>query len=100
MKYYQNGDVLLFKTNHIKGGTLENVDGNVFHKGQQHSHIIEGDFQLFEDRELGNYYVNCLSDCILKHDEHKSITISEGWYQKKICLEYDHFLEESKEVVD
>lgn len=92
--YLQQGDVLLKK----KEFNLENpvaVDA-LIHKGENHQHRLRGEFRY--DDKTGMLEV--LSPSILYHEEHKDIKIPAGSYQKEIVKEYDHWLEESREVID
>ena len=94
--YTQQGDLLLFAVDSVKG---EVVNTNLVHKGQSHHHRIEGDYKIYMDRE--DMYIEAIGDCILFHEEHKDCLVpGMGAYKKRIVLEYDHFLEESKEVID
>lgn len=95
----QQGDVLLKEVQEIPN-TLVKKNTNILHQGLNHTHIIKGEFELFEDN-----YLHAIGECVLDHDEHGKAeirlrTLPVGWYKKSIVKEYDHFLEESKEVVD
>ncbi len=94
--YFQQGDVLLKKVQKVKN--LKLVKSNVVHKGDNHSHDLSGDGKLYRDgKEL---YLKVKTTAKLKHSEHKTITLSKGIYKKEIVNEYDHFLEESRKVID
>jgi hypothetical protein len=94
MKYYQHGDVLL-KTDNIELTTPE-VAQQTLHAGEQHNHVLTGRFRY--DDAKGELQV--LEPSTLTHDEHKPITLPVGGYKKSIVVEYDHFLEESRQVID
>jgi len=95
--YLQTGDVLYFKNKAIPASAKE-VKTDVFHKGDNHTHRVRGDFSIYED---GNdSYLECRSECELFHDEHQMIKAEPGIYKKRIVLEYDHLLEESRQVID
>jgi hypothetical protein len=99
--YIQQGDVILTKCE--LPIVVDEIKGNVIHQGDNHSHTIDGDFKLLK---AGNDFFVCTNSiCTLEHCEHGRIekkyrTITEGIYKKSIVLEYDHFTEESKEVID
>lgn len=97
MNYFQTGDVLYKETQAIPKGAKK-VAGNLIHKGQNHHHTIKGKFELFELD--GKMFIESKTDCALEHEEHKTITLPKGKYEKGIVVEYDHFLEESRAVVD
>lgn len=97
MNYFQTGDVLYKKTEKLPEG-LKSIPGNLIHNGYSHQHTIEGDFELLNNDT--DFYVLAKDTCKLLHAEHKTIDIPAGIYKKEIVKEYDHFLEESREVVD
>ncbi len=96
--YNQQGDVLMFKVDSKPKG-LKKVKSNLVHKGNSHNHTLTGNFRLYETKELGIFIV-ANENCKLVHPEHKTIKLSKGIYKKEIVLEYDHFLEESRQVID
>ena len=97
MEYVQQGDVILKKIEKLLENT-KSIQGNLIHKGYSHSHTIQGDFELVES---GNdFFVIAKNNCQVVHEEHKPIVLESGIYHKVIVSEYDHFLEESREVVD
>ena len=98
----QQGDVLLKEAEHIPNNWTK-LETNIIHKGLNHIHAIEGDFQIYDHQ--GTIYIRANSECLLNHDEHGKAdrilrTLPKGTYIKSIVKEYDHWLEESKEVVD
>lgn len=59
--------------------------------------MLSGDFNLFikdDVKYLDSY------GCQLNHEEHKSFEIPKGFYRLEFVQEYDHFLEESRNVID
>lgn len=98
--YYQQGDVLIKEyQGKIKGEKLNHLtlaEGEV----TGHSHqIIGGQAELLLSNSM--LYLKVLSDsALLKHEEHGEIAIPKGDYVIEKVLEYDHFLEESREVRD
>ncbi len=94
MIYYQQGDVLLKETDAIKG---KSVKTDLLWKGQNHHHRVKGKFTIVKSNE--RIYLKS-SGCVLFHEEHKSIKIPKGTYALSIVQEYDHWLEESRAVID
>lgn len=95
--YLQTGDVLYFKTESIPNNAIK-IDGDVFHKGDNHTHRVRGNFEIYKHDD--DLYLQCLDDCELYHEEHTSIVATKGIYKKRIVVEYDHLLEESRQVID
>lgn len=58
----------------------------------------EPQFRIFE--YLGEKYIEIVEPTELRHEEHRPITIPEGYYKIEIVREYDHFAEESRQVMD
>jgi len=96
-KYYQTGDVLYFPTLTIPK-TAKKIKGNLIHQGRDHHHLIEGKFELFQEGD--EMFINVKAKSKLTHPEHKTIEIPKGLYKKGIVQEFDHFLEESRQVID
>ena len=95
--YLQTGDVLYKLTDTLPSNATK-LTGNLIHKGNNNYHRIEGDFELYElDSKM---FIIAKDNCELIHEEHKTIIMPMGIYEKGIVLEYDHFLEESREVID
>lgn len=98
--YYQQGDVLIKKIDgEIKGKKLNHLtlaEGEV----TGHSHQIKnGGAELYLLN--GVMFLKVLTDNVtLLHEEHNPVEIKKGNYQISIVKEYDHFLEESREVID
>lgn len=97
MKYYQTGDVL-YKQIDKKPKGFKKAKGNLIHKGNSHNHTISGNFELFLNKS--EMLINAKGICKLLHPEHKTIVLPKGLYKKDILQEYDHFLEESRKVID
>lgn len=96
-RFWQTGDILYKEIDTIPVNSLE-LHGNLVHLGNDHRHTIEGEFKLYsKEKEM---FIECAGDCELKHEEHKPIIIPKGFYKKEIVKEYDHWLEESREVID
>lgn len=97
MIYLQTGDVI-YKLHDILPADSVKLVGNLIHKGNNHFHRINGNFELYNKGE--DMFILAMDTCDLVHEEHKTIQLPAGLYKKGIVLEYDHLLEESREVVD
>ena len=95
--YYQQGDVLIFKEETLPKD-LKKLKTNVVHKGDNHVHLIDGKFELLSGKD--SFYIHAKEKCKLTHAEHNTISLPKGFYRKGIVQEYDHFLQESKNVID
>lgn len=96
MRYWQQGDVLL-KSLDSKPIKVTILETDLLHKGQAHHHRLRGDFKIGEKN--GKRFVHS-KGCELFHEEHKTIKIPKGFYSLDLVHEYDHFLEESRVVID
>lgn len=95
--YFQQGDTLIKQVKEIPL-RAKKLAGNLIHKGQNHHHTIKGKFALYA--KGNDFFIDAKGPCELLHEEHKTIKLPKGKYQKGIVLEYDHFLEESRQVID
>lgn len=95
--YFQQGDVLL-KMRKEMPDEYNEIKSDLLHKGQNHHHRLRGKFKLYANKD-GKIYLQC-KEAELYHEEHNTIKIPEGIYEKDIVKEYDHWLEESREVID
>jgi hypothetical protein len=95
--YFQQGDCLLKKTKFPADG-LTVVPGNILFKGQQHHHRVRGDFEMYD--ASGVRYLRVAGKTELFHEEHKTVFLPKGDYRLDFVQEYDHFLEESRQVID
>lgn len=99
MIYYQQGDVLLKKRPNLgKVFNGKSLSTNLLWKGRQHHHRVKGKFSILKDNQ-GTIILKS-SGCTLFHEEHKDIKIPSGTYMLSIVQEFDHFLEESRAVID
>lgn len=91
--FYKHGDVLIQKTNKVKGelkqtnGDLTVVKGDIV----EYSHrfrVEEGTVHLYEDS--GIPYIKVISEAAtIVNEEHKPLTIPQGNYKIAIQREYD-----------
>lgn len=97
MTYFQTGDVLYKQVDKFPI-LRKKVNGNLIHKGENHHHTIKGKFALSE--KDGTMFIDAKATCLLQHEEHKTIKLPKGKYKKDLVNEFDHFLEESRKVID
>jgi hypothetical protein len=97
MIYSQQGDCLLFNEPFTKKGAKK-IAGTLLHKGENHHHRISGKATIYE--KDGVRFVVAEGTTKLVHEEHKPITLKKGSYRLAFVQEYDHFLEESRNVID
>ena len=64
-----------------------------------HTHEVIGHgVEVYEDE--GVLYVSAPQGGTIQHEEHRPITLPPGDYQIGIVREYDHFVEEARQVRD
>lgn len=103
MKYAQ-GDVIIKKITKLPSGEKK-TDNQckdkilAFGESTGHKHqIVDGSCEMF--RILNKIYINALTECKLKHEEHKPITIPPGVYEVDTVRETDWVTKTIKKVVD
>lgn len=97
MNYFQQGDVLLKQYQGELTGIP--IKDSLLHKGQNHHHRLSGGaFRIIESPDAK--FLDVAEQTSLTHEEHKTIVIPPGQYEIGIVLEYDHWLEESRQVID
>ncbi len=96
---YRHGDVNLKK---YSGEILEvknPLSKGIIHKGNNNNHEYESGF--FEVQDVsGKRILVVLDDSTIGHNEHGNQVTPPGSYEIDIAREYDHFLEESRQVID
>lgn len=99
MKYFQQGDIL-FKEATFKLKGLKEVKSRIIKLGSAsgHAHVLKGGKLLMDSKD--NMFILADDKTYADHDEHKPIKLQKGKYSVSVVLEYDHWLEESKEVID
>lgn len=97
---YQQGDVILEKVEGIRGRKLNHL---VLAKGEVTGHchkVTEGIAELYKDG-AGKMFLRVTSDTVtITHEEHNPVKIPMGDWSIRAVREYDHFLEESRNVSD
>jgi len=95
--FIQQGDVLL-KMQEVLPKDITELKTDLIHNGDNHHHKMRGDFSVYQNGD--DMLVLCRDNCELYHEEHNTIKMPEGLYKKSIVMEYDHLLEESRQVID
>jgi hypothetical protein len=95
MKYWQQGDCLIKETKIPRAAKIAKTD--ILWQGANHHHRVKGKFKIKKDGD--KIYLDS-SGCTLFHEEHKDIDIPKGQYFLEIVKEYDHLLEEARQVID
>ncbi len=105
-KWYQQGDVIVVPAEIIpedakKGDIDPNRHGFVLAHGESgHAHVVEeiGGVEFFE--KDGMFYLKNENPVIIRHEEHKPVTLPPGVWRTYKVREYDHFAEEARAVQD
>ena len=101
---YQQGDVLIETVDSIPSDMKEasKVNGrHILAEGEAtgHAHaVVDEGVKLFG--EFGNLFMTTEKEVTVTHEEHHAITIPAGDYKIRQVKEYDHFLEEARNVRD
>jgi hypothetical protein len=96
MKYYQQGDCLLKEVETVPA-KAKALRTDLLWKGQNHHHRVKGKFKI---KKLESVLFVESQGAVLFHEEHKDIKLPKGIYALSIVQEYDHWLEESRAVID
>lgn len=96
MSYLQQGDVLIKEVKEISK-SAKAMKSDLLWKGQNHHHRVKGKYSIKKD---GDKLFLESRGCVLYHEEHKDIKVPSGKYVLDIVMEYDHLLEESRQVID
>lgn len=76
-------------------------DSIVGHGKNGHLHALQGDnFEMYKSAEEECLLLKVLSNTELRHEEHHSITLLPGNYKESSVMEFDHFREEARKVMD
>jgi hypothetical protein len=99
----RHGDVLLAKTENQIRADLPLQKSAVLHAGNNHNHMVSGAFYVREDG--GKRFLGVVDTATLSHDEHgdQPWGVQEVYgteLEVRIAQEYDHWLEESRAVID
>lgn len=99
-EHYQQGDVLLVKSDHIKG---DRIESNVVQEGEHtgHAHrFTKGQVSIFKTSDDVKYVKVVGGTALLTHEEHLPVEIEEGEYEIKIVRQKDPFTKLISRVVD
>lgn len=81
---------------------VKKLDHTILASGESSGHFHEAagpDVALYETGP-DLWYLDAPAGAEINHQEHGTITLPPGQYDRHIVREYDHFLEESRNVVD
>lgn len=95
----RHGDVHLKKWDNPCSNNIPTATQALLHKGENHHHRLNGGSFKIEEKD-GNKYLEVVKETKLEHEEHNTISITPGFYLIDIQVEYDHWLEESRRVID
>jgi hypothetical protein len=93
--YGQQGDMLTFPVNMLPKNAKE-LKHKVAAEGLVRHLVVNG----FIYENDGDRYLAADAGCFVVHPEHKPLPLDVGFYRIKKVLEFDHWLEESREVID
>jgi hypothetical protein len=99
---YQHGDVLIKSFEGQLEGKIKKNNVIICSQSTNHKHqLVNGKFTLREKIKENELYLNVVSNFVdLIHEEHEKISIPKGKYKITFVREYDHFLEEARQVID
>lgn len=101
---YQQGDVLLKKIEiNLENAVKEMPNGGrwIIAEGEVtgHAHAITESEAIVYTKN-GVRYILTEQGFTITHEEHGPITVEPGTYEIGIVREYDHFVDEAREVAD
>ena len=107
--YLQQGDVVMVPIDEIPAG-VKVLATEILQEGEYTGHAHRLMFR-HEDKAIGSgtvyqhpeslqKYFELKEPTALRHEEHKEIVVPAGRYEVRIVKEYDHFLEEARNVAD
>ena len=98
ISYYQQGDVILIKTDKVQGKkTSTKVIQEGEHTGHAHR-ITGGNGTLFQEGETK--FLKVLGSATITHEEHLPTVVEEGDYEVRIVRQKDPFSKLVSRVVD
>lgn len=98
--YLQQGDTLYFPA--IIPSEAMPIKTNVVQEGEftGHAHRLhDGEFQLFNTND-GTKYLRVAKETEIRHEEHNPFKIPPGDYKIGIVREYNHWENETRQVID
>lgn len=101
MKQIQQGDVLMERVDNMPR-KAKKLNHRTLREGEATGHAhraVAEDVTLFIGE--GNVlYMNAPTGTTVVHEEHNAIEVPPGTYRVSGVQEYDHFLEETRDVLD
>lgn len=101
LKLYRHGDVMM-KTR--EGFEIPNGISlsplTLLYRGANHDHSVKSGKAMEGRSEDGKRYLRVVEDLTVDHPEHGQGTLPPQDYWVEIKSEYDHFAEESRQVID
>lgn len=94
-RYFQQGDCIFSIESELPGGAVK-CDHNIAGEGLIR-HVQSGGTLYEKD---GIRYLTVDKEARISHPEHKDTVLTEGVYKISKVKEYDHWKEESREVID
>lgn len=97
-KYWQQGDLKLQSYGFPVG--LKEVNSPILVESAvtRHTHAIHGAAKVLTDGKTK--FIHASEPFEVIHPEHKTLRLPAGQYRVDAILEYDHFAEEARRVVD
>jgi hypothetical protein len=97
---YQHGDVLINSYEGKLQGKVLKTNILVKSDTTNHMHQFKGGIFTLRQNTNDEYFLNVTKPTKISHEEHREIDIPKGKYRITFVREYDHFLEESRRVID
>jgi hypothetical protein len=101
MKQIQQGDVLMERVDSIPS-KAKALPHRTLREGEAtgHAHRAAAEDVTLFIGEGNTLYMNAPNGTTVVHEEHNPIEVPPGTYRVSGVQEYDHFLEEARDVVD
>lgn len=101
MEYHQQGDVLCKPAENANLAGFKKLDHKILAHGESgHIHVAEAeDVELFLGPN-GELIMKAPTGTVVRHEEHKPITVPPGTYTIGAVQEFDHFRREAHNVLD
>lgn len=96
--FYQQGDLLFFNEG-VPSGLQEIKSGVILHSDTTgHSHKVHGGVLLSDENKV--LFISTSEMAVVTHEEHKDLHLPAGNYKVRIVREFDHLMEEARNVID
>ena len=96
--FYQTGDLLYFKETKLPKGKIVKNGVLLASPTTGHAHVVRGG-EVRKSAD-GTLWIKVPKKATLHHEEHKEVELKKGFYRVQHVQEYDHFTEESRNVID